>query len=64
MVQCVLQGPIAQRLEQSAHNQICAVSLVFSLLPEGSVTEAKVTKAQPYLEEKPKGDNSMVVKVR
>jgi len=34
------------------------------LLPEGSVTEAKVTKAQPHLEGKPKGDNSMVVKVR
>jgi hypothetical protein len=42
----------------------CAVELTLSLLDQSNVTRAEVTKAQPYLEGKPKGEISMVVKVR
>ncbi len=47
VVQYVLRGPIAQWLEQSAHKK-CAHALLKLLLRECSVTEASVTKAQPY----------------
>lgn len=47
MVQYVPRGPIAQWLEQSAHKK-CAHALLKLLLRECSVTEASVTKAQPY----------------
>jgi len=47
MVQYILRGPIAQWLEQPAHKK-CAHVLLKLLLRECSVTEANVTKAQPY----------------
>src|SRR5581483_4207351 len=54
------QGPIAQRLEQSAHNLSLRSCACKSLTRKGG-TGINVPKAQPYLEGKPKGDNSMVV---
>jgi len=47
VVQYVSRGPIAQWLEQPAHKK-CAHVLLKLLLRECSVTEANVTKAQPY----------------
>jgi hypothetical protein len=47
MVQYVPRGPIAQWLELPAHKK-CAHALLKLLLRECSVTEASVTKAQPY----------------
>jgi hypothetical protein len=47
MVQYVPRGPIAQWLEQPAHKK-CAHVLLKLLLRVCSVTEASVTKAQPY----------------
>ena len=46
MLQYVARGPIAQWLEQPAHNvRPCALK---TLTAKCSVTEANVTKAQPY----------------
>jgi hypothetical protein len=62
MIEYIPRGPIAQWLEQSAHK--CAHVLTSPLSSYEGGTGIRVPKAQPYLAGKPKGDSSMVGKVR
>ena len=59
MLQCLSQGPIAQRLELPAHKKNCAHALFHIKPTEVGDTEVKVSKAGSYLEGKPEGDSSM-----
>ncbi len=60
MIQYVPQGPIAQWLEQSAHNR--AHAPLHTKPTEVGDTEVKVSKAGSYLDGKPEGDSSMTCK--
>ena len=60
MIQYVPRGPIAQWLEQSAHN--CAHVSLHTMPTEVGGTEVNVSKAGSYLDGKPERDNSMTCK--
>ena len=60
MVQYVARGPIAQRLEQPAHN--CAHVPLHIMPAEAGGTEVDVSKAGSYLDRKLEEDNSMTCK--
>lgn len=59
MLQYVSYGPIAQRLEQPAHNKNCAYVFFYIIPTEVGGTEVKVSKAGSYPNGKLEGDNSM-----
>ncbi len=60
MIEYALRGPIAQRLEQSAHKS--AHVPLHSMPTEVGGTEVKVSKAGSYLDGKLEGDSSMTCK--
>jgi len=62
MLQYVARGPIAQWLEQPAHNLNCAHVFLLTMPTGVGGTEVKVSKAGSYPDGKPEGDNSMTCK--